>query len=158
MTDKRKCVHCRNELVLNLFKVKKDGSFTKGCVNCLESKRQNKIQNYCEHNMEKCYCKICTDPIHITIRRIIIHSREGDKKNNRYDETNFIDYNFVKNLIDKSNNKCFYCDCELQYNNYSDNLGTIERLSNSIGHIKNNCVIACRTCNLAKISNSVERL
>lgn len=84
---------------------------------------------------------------------MILHSKASDKLNNRYDQTNFIDYCFVENLIDDCKNKCFYCDCDLQYVEFLENLGTIERLDNSIGHIRGNCVIACRTCNYSRVGN-----
>lgn len=116
------------------------------CIQC-------KGVGICEHNRRRERCKECNAPIPITIKNMVYHSKQHDKKNNRYDQVNFIDYCFVKNLIDDCNNKCFYCDCELQYQQYADNLGTIERLDNSIGHIKGNCVIACRTCNFSKVGN-----
>ena len=36
---------------------------------------------------------------------------------------------------------------------FKDDLATIERKDNSIGHIKSNCVIACMKCNKMKLSN-----
>ena len=84
---------------------------------------------------------------------MISGSKQADKKSNRYDQTNFIDYCFVENLIDDCENKCYYCQCEIQYQKYDDNLATIERIDNSVGHIKGNCVIACRTCNLSKVGD-----
>ena len=80
-------------------------------------------------------------------------SKQKDKKINKYDEPNFIDYQFIQNLISESNG-CYYCSCELQYTYYTNNLATIERLDNSLGHIKSNCVIACRTCNYAKVGDN----
>ena len=84
----------------------------------------------------------------------MIHgSKQNDKKYDRYDPVNFIDYCFVENLIDDCEDKCYYCRCELQYVEYTENLATIERLDNSIGHIKGNCVIACRSCNLSRVGD-----
>ena len=107
----------------------------------------------CEHNKQQSKCKHCNDPISITIKKMILHSKESDKKNNRYDQVNFIDYCFIENLIDDCEDKCYYCNCKLQYVDFTNNLATIERLDNSIGHIKGNCVIACKKCNVSKISN-----
>ena len=39
----------------------------------------------------------------------------------------------------------------LQYIEYNETLATIERLDNNIGHIKSNCVIACKDCNISGI-------
>jgi hypothetical protein len=36
----------------------------------------------------------------------------------------------------------------MQYtHSYDDDFATIDRVDNSIGHVKSNCVIACRQCN-----------
>lgn len=144
------CTQCKVNLPVNSFKIKRNGEFTRQCINCLDIKIRSKRNNFCQHRMVRCNCKQCNDPIPITIKSMILHSKASDKMNNRYDQTNFIDYCFVENLIDDCKNKCFYCDCDLQYVNYADNLATIERLDNSIGHIKGNCVIACRTCNYSR--------
>ena len=42
---------------------------------------------------------------------------------------------------------------KIQFLLYQTNLGTVERLDNNLGHIKGNCVIACRTCNFGKVGN-----
>jgi hypothetical protein len=85
--------------------------------------------------------------------KLIRSSKQSDKKKNIYDETNFIDYEFCKELIKESGKFCYYCDIELQYIEYNDTLATIERLDNDIGHIKENCVIACRTCNFSRVGD-----
>lgn len=107
----------------------------------------------CEHERVRSRCKECGDEIHITIMKWIYHSKQNDKKYNRYDEINFIDYDFCKELIKESGKFCYYCDIELQYIEYNSTLATIERLDNDIGHIKENCVIACRTCNIGRVGD-----
>jgi len=107
----------------------------------------------CEHKRIKSRCKTCGDPIDITIKNMIKGSRTSDKKYNRYDEPNLVDYTFLKNLIDNTSG-CYYCHCELQYTYYTSNLGTIERINNVLGHIKSNCVICCRTCNYARVGEN----
>ena len=109
----------------------------------------------CIHDIRRSNCKKCNDEIHITIRNWINYSKKDDKKKNRFDETNFIDYEFCKDLIRESGKTCYYCDIELQYIEYNSTLATIERLNNDIGHIKENCVIACRTCNLSKVGDRI---
>ena len=76
--------------------------------------------------------------------------------NNIYDADRSIDKCFLKGLIEDYN-QCYYRDCEvnLQYTEYQDDLATIERLDNSIGHIKSNCVLCCLKCNLSKKSNNL---
>jgi hypothetical protein len=83
-------------------------------------------------------------------------SKSSDNKNNRYDADRFIDKCFIEGLVEEYP-MCFYEDCkvELQYIKYQDDLATIERLDNNIGHIKSNCVICCRKCNNARKSNMI---
>jgi hypothetical protein len=106
----------------------------------------------CQHNRIKSTCKDCSDPIKVIIENWVTQSKKSDKKYNRFDIVNYIDKCFCKNLIEEYP-KCYYCQCELQYVLYQGDLATIERLDNDLGHIKSNCVIACRTCNLRKIGS-----
>ena len=107
----------------------------------------------CEHNKQISDCKDCKNPIKITIQNWIKQSKQKDKKYNRFDIVNFIDWCFCENLVEEYPN-CYYCSVELQYKIFQDDLATIERIDNKIGHIKSNCVIACRTCNLSKVGGN----
>ena len=107
----------------------------------------------CEHNIRRTRCKKCSDAIKVTIRNWIYNSKEKDKKINIYDANNFIDECFLEGLVEDYPN-CYYCNIHLQYVEYQDDLATIERIDNSIGHIKSNCVIACRKCNLSRVGQS----
>ena len=81
---------------------------------------------------------------------MIRHSKEADIKKDLYDANNFIDYCFISSLVDEST-KCYYCKVQMQFIEYNSTLCTIERLDNKIGHIKSNCVLACRTCNVSRV-------
>jgi len=169
-----KCSKCKKEHKIADFRI--GCEIFKMCVKCRERGKKYKEKNkcihskyksrckdcngasICIHNKRKSQCKECNDPIDITIKRMIYDSKQKDKKHNRYDEPNFIDYPFIQNLLSESNDKCYYCSCELQYTYYTNNLATIERLDNSLGHIKSNCVIACRTCNYTKVGSRVQSL
>ena len=108
----------------------------------------------CEHNKERNKCKLCSDPLKITIKSMIQASKESDKKYDRYDVVNFVDYGFLENLLDDFSHCCYPdCNAELQTVHYQDDLATIESLDNSIGHIKSNCVICCMKCNKIKKSD-----
>ena len=102
----------------------------------------------CPHNREKNRCKKCSDPIKVSIKQWIFKSRQYDKMRNIYDADRFIDKCFLEGLIEDYK-QCYYEDCEvnLQYTEYQDDLASIERLDNSIGHIKSNCVLCCLKCN-----------
>lgn len=110
-----------------------------------------------EHGKRKDECKICSDnSVNILVRKMIRNARKYDKGKNYYDETNFIDYEFVNFIIEKSYNLCFYCGKQLQHIYNEHNLATIERLNNTIGHTKENCVIACKFCNLGNIGERLD--
>lgn len=104
----------------------------------------------CLHNKRKQQCKLCDDSQKITINRMIKCSKKSDIKYKRYDANNFIDKCFIEMLMDESM-QCHYCKYEMQLITFNDTLCTIERLDNSIGHIKSNCVLACRKCNYSRI-------
>jgi len=112
------------------------------CIECDGS-------DVCNHKLIRQYCKICTDPVKVCIRHWIKGSKGSDKKYNRFDADRFIDKCFLKELI-KDYPNCHYCNIELQYFDNNNTLATIERLNNKLGHIKSNCVIACRKCNLSR--------
>ena len=108
----------------------------------------------CSHNREKNHCKKCSDPIKVNIKQWIFSSRQYDKMRNIYDADRFMDKCFMKDLIEDYK-QCYYGDCKvnLQYTEYRNDLATIERLDNSIGHIKSNCVLCCLKCNVSRKSN-----
>jgi len=103
----------------------------------------------CEHNRIRNTCKECMSheqKIEYIQKKMIYSSRHHDKEYNRYDADNFIDKCFLEGLFEDSEN-CHYCGVEFTYNEKIATFVTIERLNNSIGHIKSNCVLACWDCN-----------
>lgn len=122
------------------------------CIDCGGSR-------ICEHNRRKGVCKECAidTPALLTIiaKKFTYDSKNKDKKYNRFDIVNFIDTDFCKLLIEESNYKCCYCECELELIHYGSNLITIERINNSIGHIKSNVKIACFKCNVSKVGDKL---
>lgn len=108
----------------------------------------------CEHNRRRPQCKQCKDPVMVTINSWIRQSRRTDKKYNRYDANNFIDKCFCEGLVEDFP-QCVYCSIELQYVEYQDDLATIERIDNSIGHTNTNCVLACKKCNIGRVGDRV---
>jgi hypothetical protein len=116
------------------------GKFRNSCKLCGGS-------SICEHDKFKQICYLCNDPVVLTIKQMVHSSKASDIKKNRYDPIHFIEYDFVQQLITDCQDKCYYCKCEMQYTYFTKNKATIERLDNSIGHIKSNCVIACWDCN-----------
>ena len=125
----------------------------KGSQICPHNKRKPQCQEcagsqICLHSRKKQTCKKCSDPVKVNIEQWILSRRQYDKKRNIYDADRFIDKCFLKGLIEDYK-QCYYGDCEvnLQYTEYRNDLASIERLDNSIGHIKSNCVLCCLKCN-----------
>ena len=120
--------------------------------------KECKGSQVCPHNKIKQICKKCSDPIKVNIEQWIVNSRHYDKMNNIYDADRFIDKCFLKGLVEDYQ-QCYYGDCKVnfQYTEYQNDLATIERLDNSIGHIKSNCVLCCLKCNISKKSNEDRR-
>jgi len=156
--QKSKCKECGGASICEHNRQK---SICKECggASICEHNRQ-KIQckecggaSICEHNRKKSTCKECGDAEMITIKQMIRSHKQSDIKYNRYNANHHIDYCFIKSLFDESMN-CHYCDIEMQFSKYRSDMVTIERLDNSIGHSKSNCVLACRTCNFKRLSNN----
>ena len=129
-----------------------------GASICEHNRRRSQCKDcggsqVCEHGRRRDICKQCSEPIKVTINNWISQSRQSDKKYDRYDADNFINKCFLKGLVEDYPN-CYYCTIPLQYIEYQDDLATIERIDNSLGHIKSNCVLACRKCNLSCVGDS----
>jgi hypothetical protein len=161
----KQCKRCREIRLIQAHKhqcshgkQKQKCKFCGGSSICKHGKQKQKCKfcggsAICQHRKQKYQCRnCCKDVIKLTIRKMINNSKTKDIKYNKYDANNFIDKCFLEMLMDESMN-CHYCNIEMQLIEYNDTLCTIERKDNSIGHIKSNCVLACRKCNLSKVGN-----
>jgi hypothetical protein len=138
----------------------KVGKILKRCQPCRDYCIKSRNKNKCEHGREYSKCKEHSNPLQITIKQMILNSKKADKKHIRYDPDNFIDKLFLETLFEeyqKKNMKCYYCDKIMKMISYEcrNDIVSIERLDNKIGHIKSNCVLACFTCNCKKISDKI---
>tara|TARA_R110000772_G_C13144373_1_gene424330 strand:+ start:121 stop:756 length:636 start_codon:yes stop_codon:yes gene_type:complete len=142
--QKHRCKECKGITICEHNKIKQR------CIEC------NGI-SLCEHKKRKLECKECLNfkkCLKFIKQNIIRCSRRSDKKYNRYDANNFIDMCFLNGLFEDYK-KCYHCNIEFTYKNRCKSFVTIERLNNSIGHIKSNCVLACFECNCKKITNNI---
>jgi hypothetical protein len=89
----------------------------------------------------------------LTFRRILLNSRNTDKKLGLYDENNFITKKWLYNHLTEYAMYCFHCDCVMTAGYRCDTLLTIERLDVKVGHNRDNCVFCCLKCNLKKLHN-----
>jgi hypothetical protein len=104
----------------------------------------------CIHDKYKRSCKICTDPTTVIINQWIFNSKAADIKSNKYDPENFITLQWLNVKMEEYksiNYQCHTCNISMCLTESSPKLITIERLDNTIGHIKGNCVFACFGCN-----------
>ena len=157
--EKYKCRYCKGSQICEHDRLRYRCRECGGVSICEHDRRRNTCRecggtSICEHDRQRNNCRVCNDPIKLTIKQWIIHCRHNDKKFNRFDSDHFIDTDFLKGLIEDYE-KCFYQDCKvkMQYTEYGSNMATIERLDNTKGHTKSNCVLCCLECNLKKKSN-----
>ena len=141
------CSHCNVEKDDEFFKDGNDYVKFKMCSLCRD---KNRIIQMCEHGKFKSCCYDCIHPAKLRLRKICVSTKQSDKIYNRYDSVNHIDYEHLKELLFESMYKCAHCKGQMQLSTFNDNLCTIDRLDDSIGHIKGNCVLACRKCNYTK--------
>ena len=157
---KYQCKECGGSQICPHNRLKYQCKECGGSQICPHSKRKSRCKEcegsqICRHNREKNHCKKCRDPIKVNIEQWIFNRRQYDKKRNIYDADRIIDKCFLKGLIEDYK-QCYYGDCEVnQYTEYRNDLASIERLDNSIGHIKSNCVLCCLKCNKSIKSNEL---
>ena len=92
----------------------------------------------------KRFCKNCGDPTEITLKNFLVKRRGKDKDNNVYDEANFIDLHYLKNLLEEQNSCCSQCSSLLTFENKST--ARLALVNNDLGHVKGNCVFKCESC------------
>ena len=160
---KYQCRECGGSQICPHNRLKYQCKECGGSQICAHGKRKSPCKEcegsqICPHKRIKRTCKKCSDPIKVNIEQWIFSRRQYDKMNNIYDADRFIDKCFLKGLIEDYK-QCYYGDCEvnLQYTEYRNDLATIERLDNSIGHTKSNCVLCCLKCNVSRKSNKDRR-
>ena len=156
----RRKSECKGSQICPRSRLKYQCKECKGSQICPHSRlksycKECKGSQICSHSRQKSHCKKCSDPIKVNIEQWIFRSRQHDKMNNIYDADRFIDRCFLKGLVE-DNQQCYYGDCKVnfQYTEYQNDLATIERLDNSIGPIKSNCVLCCLKCNVSKKSSA----
>jgi hypothetical protein len=90
------------------------------------------------------------DNMNAKLKQLVNGHRLKDKKKGLYDEENFIDRQWVVDTINKQEKKCYYCKdiMSLNSNISNDKQLSIERVDNTKGHTKLNCVFSCLQCNL----------
>ena len=86
--------------------------------------------------------------------------KSQDKIKNLYNESLFIDLEYILSLLKEVDFKCYYCDnfVKIFYKHVRESdQWSIERIDNNFGHNKNNVTIACLNCNLKRKTMYHER-
>ena len=92
------------------------------------------------------------------LKKTIKNSRVTDTARKRYVKNNYMDIDHLFRLLVKQNNKCYYCNVEMEHiRDYTqgmhNNLLTTERIDNTKAHTKNNVVLCCWKCNTKRGDN-----
>lgn len=77
-----------------------------------------------------------------------------------YDETQFIEIQIILQKLLECSMTCFYCKCEMYvlYENVRElNQWTVDRIDNSLGHNKDNFVVACLNCNIKRRKTNTDK-
>ena len=87
------------------------------------------------------------------IKNKISSYKQQDILKNIFLESDFVSYDYVIQLLNGCNLKCYYCSCEtfLLYEFVREmKQWSLDRINNDIGHNKNNLIISCLECNLKR--------
>ena len=134
----------------------------KNCITRLRLKRKlngNCIR--CNRPSEKIVCYGCYTKNYNRLKermkdwafRKTIFSRQGDTKKARpWNEAEYITAEFLREMRRKQVNSCCYCLTPMQTFNMRAMDGlTVQRLDNSLAHIRTNCVLCCYKCNVSRM-------
>ena len=128
---------------------------------------KEKIKNYREANKEKTKesdsiyrARIRKEnPLLVKIQATIRKSKQSDIQKNRYDETNYVDMEHLFKLMEIQEGNCVYCGVEMVIDDFtlSKDGVSLQRIDNSLGHIKTNCVMSCFKCNNTRMEEGIPR-
>ena len=97
-----------------------------------------------------------TNPCQTILKHItkkIAGYKSQDIKKELYEEEKLVDVPYVLKTLENAENICYYCKetVKVLYENVREPLQwSLDRIDNSIGHNKENVVIACLQCNVGR--------
>jgi len=93
------------------------------------------------------------NPLLYKLRKMVESSKATDIQKNRYNETDFVSMEHLFKLMEIQEGKCVYCDVEMLVDDFTQAKDgvSIQRIDNSKGHNKSNCVMCCFKCNCCKM-------
>lgn len=125
------------------------------CIMCKKAKSEVDFKNAniktcvsCAENRKESDRKYKNSHWYINI---IAANKKKDTIKGQYDEKKHIDKDFLLNKLAEQEGKCFYCNVDMttiSSRKIMPTKLTVERMNNSLGHYKHNCVLACHKCNV----------
>ena len=119
--------------------------------------RKIKIEGTSNRYQIKKATKVITEPSKLkilpTIETKINGYKQQDVKKGLFNSDKFITLIYVKELLENSNNTCYYCKEKilLEYEISREmKQWTLDRIDNDNGHNIDNVIIACLLCNLKR--------
>ena len=94
-----------------------------------------------------------------TIASKLLGYKQQDILKKRFDEAQFVDLDYVNDLLQQSTHLCYYCQEEflIHYTFVRDmRQWSLDRKNNDLGHIKGNVVVACLACNIQRRKRNVD--
>lgn len=151
--------YCSKHKKENMIDLKHERCLSEGCD----------IQaTFGELNGKRLYCTAHKKDTHISLKNMIRGELYTSLYNVLYTvkhkdiklkRTFDLTMDFLLNIYEKQNKKCFYCKNILNIKNCNKkNLDqvSIDRKDSSLGHTQKNCVLCCIHCNWTKHNNSVD--
>ena len=115
---------------------------------------QDGCESLCRKTVKYCL-KHRTDVTMEMYLKILINNMKGHDKKDGYDQNKVILFEELSEICTNQDKKCYWCNRTLLSTN-NDLLTKIsaDRLQNTFGHEKENIVVTCTFCNLAKNNSS----
>ena len=114
----------------------------------------------CPCGTQRHHCRTCSEPVAFTIRKMIASSKTTDIKRGHYDAAAHVDEPFLRALIAEfkaHDLECAYCNMSMTFEEYGQDLITLERRDNTIGHTKTNCTFCCLFCNTTRAGQRAQK-
>jgi len=110
---------------------------------------KDKIKDYRKEYYEKIKKE---NPLLYKLKRMICNSIKYDIQNDMYNETNYVDMEHLFKLMEIQSGCCVYCGLEMLVDDFTQSKDgvSIQRIDNSKGHIKTNCIMSCLNCNITR--------
>ena len=139
------CKKCHKDLKKSMFK--RNGKTCVCCNSCADD-----MHSWYVKNRQQWIAKVCAYSRVHWPKKIIWNSKKSDANKNRpWVESDYVTAEFLLKKYEEQEGACIWCGIEMQMRNRQLDDGlTIERIDNSLAHTKDNCVLACFSCNCKK--------